>query len=85
MKTLAKALVQTAAFLEFSDDNTIDPHNAVKALEDIAYALHSASPDEVAAIREALKEMVNASQTDAARAATRRFSDAFLESMGVTP
>lgn len=85
MRALAKALVETAAFLEFSGDDTINPDDAVKQLEWIAYTLHSASPEEVAVLREALKEMVEASQTDTARAAARTFSDAFLESMGVTP
>ena len=85
MKTLAKALIETAAFLEFSGDDVIDPDDAVRELEGIAHTLHSASPDEVAAIREALKEMVEASQTDSARETARRFSDAFLESMGATP
>lgn len=85
MRTLAKALVETAAFLEFSSDDTINPDDAVRELEGIAHTLHSASPEEVAAIREALREMVEASQTDSARASARTFSDAFLESMGVTP
>lgn len=85
MKTLAKALVETAAFLEFSDDKTVNPDDAVRELEGIAHTLHSASSEELAAIREALKEIVDASQTDAVRAAARRFSDAFLESMGVAP
>ena len=84
MRTLDKALIETAAFLEFSDDATINPDDAVRELEGIAHTLHSASPDEVAAIREALREMVDASQTDSAREAARRFSSAFLESMGVT-
>ena len=85
MTALAKALIETAAFLEFSTDDTINPDDAVRALEGIAHTLHSASPGEVAAIREALREMVEASQTDSTSAAARRFSDAFLESMGVTP
>jgi len=85
MKTLAKALVETAAFLEFSTDDTINPDDAVRELEGIAHTLHSASPEEVAAIREALKEMVEARQTEPSRAAARTFSAAFLESMGVEP
>jgi hypothetical protein len=85
MKTIAKALIEAAAFLEFSEDDSVDPDEAVRALEGIAYTLHKASPEEIAALRDALREMVDASQTDAARAAARRFSDAFLESMGVTP
>ena len=78
-------MIETAAFLAFSSDDTLDPDDAVRELEGIAHTLQSASPEEVAAIREALREMVEASQTDSARAAARMFSDAFLESMGVTP
>jgi hypothetical protein len=83
MRTLAKAIVETAAFLEFSSDDTIDPDDAVRQLESIAYTLHSASPEEVAAVREALKEMVDATQTESARASATTFADAFLESIGV--
>lgn len=85
MRTLAKALIETAAFLEFSGEDTINPDDAVRELEGIAHTLHAASPEEITAIREALKEMVEASQTESSRAAARRFSDAFLESMGGTP
>ena len=85
MKTLAKALIETAAFIDLSDDDVIAPDDAVRELEGIAYTLHSASPEEIAAIREALREMVDASQTDAAREVARKFSAAFLESIGVTP
>jgi hypothetical protein len=85
MRTLAKALIETAAFLEFSNDDAVDPDDAVRELEGIAHTLRSASPEEIAAIREALREMVDASETESARIAARRFSDAFLESMGVTP
>jgi hypothetical protein len=85
MRTLAKALIETAAFLEFSSDDSVNPDDAVRELEGIAHTLHSASPEEVVAIREALREMVDASQTDVAREAARKFSDAFLESMGVAP
>lgn len=84
MRTLAKALVETAAFLEFAEDDTINPGDAVKVLESIAHTLHAATPEEVAAIRQALEQMVDASETDSARAAARCFSDAFLQSMGVT-
>ena len=84
MRTLAKALIETAAFLEFSSDS-LNPDDAVRELEGIAHTLHAASPEEVAAIREALRELVDASQTDSARAAAQSFSDAVLESMGVTP
>ena len=85
MRTLAKALIETAAFLEFSSDDSVNPDDAVRELEGIAHTLRSASPEEVAAIREALRDMTDASQTDAARSATRKFSEAFLESMGLPP
>ena len=55
MKTLAKALIRTAAFLELSGDDTINPDDAVRALEGIAHTLQSASPEELAAVRDALQ------------------------------
>jgi hypothetical protein len=57
MKTLAKALIQTAAFLELSDDDVVQPDDAVRTLQNIAHTLHSASPDELAAIRAVLQEL----------------------------
>ena len=73
MKTLAKALIQTAAFLELSGDDTVNPDDAVKALEDIAHTLQSASPEELAAVRDALRELTAEERAGFARADVLRF------------
>ncbi len=83
MKTLAKALIQTAAFLELSGDDVVKPDEAVRALEGIADALHSASPDEAAAIRDALQELAAAERAGCSRTEMLRFYEQFFEAMGV--
>jgi hypothetical protein len=85
MKTLAKALINAAAFLELSSDDVVNPDGAVKALESIAYTLHSASPEEISVIREALHEMTEVERAGAARADVLEFYEQFLENCGVTP
>ena len=83
MITLAKALIQAAAFIELSSDDTVNPDDAVRALEDIAATLQSASPDEVAAIRAALQELIAEERASFARADALRFYEHFLESVGL--
>jgi hypothetical protein len=46
MKALAEALVESAAFIELSGDDVIDPDSAVQALESIAHSLSAASEEE---------------------------------------
>jgi len=84
MKTLAKALIQTAAFLELSGDDVVSPDDAVRALEDIAHTLQSASPEELAAVRDALQELAAEERAGFARADVLRFYEQFFESIGVT-
>jgi len=83
MITLAKALIEAAAFLELSSDDTVNPDDAVRALEDIAATLQSASRDEVAAIRAAVQELIAEERASFARADALRFYEHFLESVGL--
>jgi hypothetical protein len=46
MKTLAKALIELACFIEFSPDSIIDPDAAVEALEAMSATLQDCTPDE---------------------------------------
>jgi hypothetical protein len=46
MKSLCRAIIWSARFLEMSEDDIVDPHSAVKALEDIATALLGATEEE---------------------------------------
>jgi hypothetical protein len=84
MKTLAKATIGAAAFLALSSEDSLNPDDAVRALEDISATLQSASPDEVAAIRAALQELIAEERASLARADTLRFYEHFLESVGLT-
>jgi len=81
MKTLAKAMIGAAAFLELSSDDSVNPDDAVRALEDIAATLRSASPDEVAAIRAACDELIAEERASFARTDAIRFYEHFLESV----
>jgi hypothetical protein len=56
LRTLANAILDLAAFLELSDEETVDTRAALKALEWLAYSLQSASPEEIAALRAAVDE-----------------------------
>jgi hypothetical protein len=53
MDNIARALLNAAAFLEFSPDDIVDRACAVKALEDTAFALQNASAEGIESIRRA--------------------------------
>ena len=57
MKALARAVPETAGFLELSDDSSVNEDDAVRALEAMAAALESATPQEKAALREVAKQL----------------------------
>jgi hypothetical protein len=75
MRTLANAILDLAAFLELSGDDVIDPDAAVNALESLASALKSASPEEVAAIRSAIREQIASSASPERAAFLRSFAE----------
>jgi len=83
MKNLARAVINAAAFLEFSDDDTIDPDDAVRALEDLASFLLPASPDEIAAIRSVLEEELDAANQRGASEEVLDFYRNFLKHCGI--
>ena len=83
MKTLAKATIQAAAFLELSSDDAINPDDAARALEDISATLQSALLDEVTAIRAALQELIAEEHASLAPADVLRFYKHFLDSIGL--
>lgn len=84
MKTLAKALIQSALFFECSGEDVIKLDESVRAAEDIAHTLQSASPEELAAVREALQELAAEERAGIARADVLSFYERFFESIGVT-
>lgn len=79
MKYLAKAVLQSAAFLELSSDGDLDPDCAVGALEDLAHTISQMSAAEHAALRDATREALRAElAAPGPRAAALRFYDHFL-------
>jgi hypothetical protein len=80
MKALARAILETAAFLDLSDDSSVNEDDAVRALEAMAAALESATPQEKAALREAAKEL--AKQWTGRE---RTFYATFMSAMGLEP
>jgi hypothetical protein len=60
MRQLAKAIVDTLAFLELSGDDVIDPDTAVKVMEMIAATLKEATPEEREALAAAAMAELNA-------------------------
>jgi hypothetical protein len=56
MKSLCRALIWNACFLELSGDDILNPDSAVKALEDMAFALQEGTDVEKAAFIEACRD-----------------------------
>ena len=83
MKTLARALINAAAFLELSGEKALDPGAAVQALEEIAYTLSHCTPDEKAAVAEVLEEMRAVELENGPRPEVLEFLDTFLTSFGL--
>ena len=55
MDSLARSLLCTFAFLELSDDETIDPDAAVSAMESMTAVLRSCTDEEKAALKKAIE------------------------------
>lgn len=58
MKALATAIINLAAFIELSSDETIDPDAAVAALEQLASDLQSAGTGEIEYLRAAIRQEI---------------------------
>src|SRR5688500_8346158 len=78
MTAMARALLVTAAFLELSDDSSVNEDDAVRALESMAAELDSATAQEKGALREAAKQLAKAST-----GAERTFYATFMSAMGL--
>ena len=83
MDHLAKAVVTAAAYLEFVDDRTLDPHDAVRALEDIANSLQGASGEEIEALRSAAAAEREAHVRLGANPQVLEFFDRFVYNVGL--
>ena len=78
MKTLARVILETAAFLELSDDTIVNEDDAVRAMESMTAELESASPQERAALREAARQLAKESSGPA-----MTFYATFMSAMGL--
>jgi hypothetical protein len=83
MKSLARALINAAAYLELADESQVDPELALQALEEIAYNLSYATEAEKTAITETLADMRAAELEGEPRAEMLDFLDTFLISFGL--
>jgi len=81
MDQIATALINLAAFVELSEDDVIDPDDAVRALEGVAADLHGISAEEVSAIRAAIERLLP-SESDIQR---RNFLAEFTTALGIEP
>ncbi len=54
MNALAQTVIHALAFLELSDDETIDPDSAVEAMEMLAADLQECTAEEKAALKRAI-------------------------------
>ena len=58
MKSLAKSILNLAAFLELSSDDVINPDSAVKALEQLASDLKGATTGEIEYLKAAIRQEI---------------------------
>jgi len=59
-----KCLVETMIFLEFADENTLDPDSAVEILETISYELQSMDKNNKEHFNEQIEKMVDIYSND---------------------
>ena len=78
MKVLARTILEMAAFLELSDESSVNEDDAVRAMESVAARLRSSSDAERAALREAAADLARASAGPA-----KRFYREFLSAVGL--
>ncbi|MBL8813335.1 MAG: hypothetical protein JNM43_24425 [Planctomycetaceae bacterium] len=72
---LLLSLLHTMSFLEFSDDDAVDPDHAIEAMESVGAYLQRLSPEQVSGIQSQLTKI-------AAYARKKKLSDEFVEFIG---
>ena len=83
MKAIAKALIQSVRFLEFSDEKILNEDAAVQAMEMISCTLKSATPDEVKILQETLDEAIQQTRNCGGTIEEISFYENFLETIGL--
>lgn len=78
------ALISLVAFLEFADDEEVDPDSAVNAMEGMSATLHDCSPVEKNRLREALQALTSEEKAERKpRAKLIEFYESFFENLGL--
>lgn len=80
---LLASLLHTVSFLEFSDDDTVDPDWAVEAMESVGYYLQKLTPRQIADVKSQLSRIVAYAKKKKMPEDFVEFLDAFLENAGV--
>ena len=83
MLHLAQAVVTAAMFLEFSEDDIVNPDDAVRTLENMASALSGATADEIDALRVAAGIERDAHERIGCSPQVLEFFDKFLVNFGL--
>jgi hypothetical protein len=83
MKSLCRAVIGSACFLELSDDGVVDPDSAVKALEDIAATLRAATKEEKEAFLAACSEEADRLGNCAEYSQTAKFVKSLPDALGL--
>jgi hypothetical protein len=81
MNHLAKAVVDAFAFLELSGDDTVDPDDAVRAMEMLTAELRECGPAERQALAKAASDELAAQTAAGAPAETLEFYETFVENL----
>lgn len=79
MKTLAKAVIKTAAFVALGGESVVTLDGKVAIIEEISSVLRAASAREVAAIRTALDELVEEERAGSACQDVITFYKGFMQ------
>ena len=79
MKSLAKVVVDALAFLELSGEDVIDSDAAVAVMESFAAELRESSPEERAALAEAVRARYESQKAAGASSRVLDFYSRFME------
>lgn len=83
MNTIARALIEQTRFLEEAED-PLDLESVLEILEDLAETLEVATPEEVAALRQTLEELMEVERKAARpRARVIEYYRTFLSNVGI--
>ena len=80
---LLAGLLHAVSFLEFSDDDTVDPDWAIEATESVGYYLQQLTPQQIADVKNQLARIVAHAKKKKMPKDFVEFVDTFLENAGV--